>query len=163
MKDSVGNGCKRYLRTLVYPWRKMYCWIFSNKAIVVPFEMIRFFFRLVSSGSLPIEGEKNVLITSALPYVNNVPHLGNIIGCVLSADVFARYLIKSTLFDRIPFLKTDQTCDFCVGEFSLKGYLKWFFTILWKIWEISVRRWMVRQIWLDQPENYRKYRKHLEK
>uniref|UniRef100_A0A158QR62 Methionine--tRNA ligase, cytoplasmic n=1 Tax=Haemonchus placei TaxID=6290 RepID=A0A158QR62_HAEPC len=31
------------------------------------------------------------LITSALPYVNNVPHLGNIIGCVLSADVFSRY------------------------------------------------------------------------
>ena len=92
--------------------------------------MIRFFFRLVSSGSLPIEGEKNVLITSALPYVNNVPHLGNIIGCVLSADVFARYLRKSTLFDRILFLKKDQTCDFCVGEFSLKGYLKWFFTIL---------------------------------
>ncbi|XP_063808431.1 methionine--tRNA ligase, cytoplasmic isoform X1 [Pseudophryne corroboree] len=40
---------------------------------------------------LPIEGEKNILITSALPYVNNVPHLGNIIGSVLSADVFARY------------------------------------------------------------------------
>ncbi len=32
-----------------------------------------------------------ILITSALPYVNNVPHLGNIIGCVLSADAFARY------------------------------------------------------------------------
>lgn len=31
------------------------------------------------------------MITAALPYVNNVPHLGNIIGCVLSADVFARY------------------------------------------------------------------------
>ncbi len=30
-------------------------------------------------------------ITSALPYVNNVPHLGNIIGCVLSADCYARY------------------------------------------------------------------------
>ncbi|KAK3927898.1 Methionine--tRNA ligase, cytoplasmic [Frankliniella fusca] len=40
---------------------------------------------------LPISGERNVLVTSALPYVNNVPHLGNIIGCVLSADVFARY------------------------------------------------------------------------
>ncbi|CAG9858998.1 unnamed protein product [Phyllotreta striolata] len=40
---------------------------------------------------LPIPGEKNVLITSALPYVNNVPHLGNLIGCVLSADVFARF------------------------------------------------------------------------
>jgi len=34
---------------------------------------------------------KKRLITSALPYVNNIPHLGNIIGCVLSADVFARY------------------------------------------------------------------------
>ncbi|KAM6565373.1 hypothetical protein CsatA_024501 [Cannabis sativa] len=40
---------------------------------------------------LPIQGRRNILITSALPYVNNVPHLGNIIGCVLSADVFARY------------------------------------------------------------------------
>lgn len=40
---------------------------------------------------LPKLGERNVLITSALPYVNNVPHLGNIIGCVLSADIFARY------------------------------------------------------------------------
>ena len=36
-------------------------------------------------------GQRNVLITSALPYVNNVPHLGNIIGCVLSADCYARY------------------------------------------------------------------------
>ncbi|KAI4152825.1 MAG: hypothetical protein LQ340_002688 [Diploschistes diacapsis] len=40
---------------------------------------------------LPAKGQRNVLITSALPYVNNVPHLGNIIGSVLSADVFARY------------------------------------------------------------------------
>ena len=34
---------------------------------------------------------RNILITSALPYVNNEPHLGNLIGAVLSADVFARY------------------------------------------------------------------------
>jgi len=40
---------------------------------------------------LPKAGARNVLVTSALPYVNNVPHLGNIIGCVLSADVYARY------------------------------------------------------------------------
>lgn len=33
---------------------------------------------------------KRRLITSALPYVNNIPHLGNLIQ-VLSADVFARY------------------------------------------------------------------------
>jgi hypothetical protein len=39
---------------------------------------------------LPEKGKKNVLITSALPYVNNVPHLGNIVGSVLSADVFSR-------------------------------------------------------------------------
>ncbi|XP_004296962.1 PREDICTED: probable methionine--tRNA ligase [Fragaria vesca subsp. vesca] len=46
---------------------------------------------LAAAPKLPIPGQRNVLITSALPYVNNVPHLGNIIGCVLSADVFARY------------------------------------------------------------------------
>ena len=33
---------------------------------------------------------KRRLITSALPYVNNIPHLGNLIQ-VLSADVFARF------------------------------------------------------------------------
>lgn len=37
------------------------------------------------------EGTRNIMVTSALPYVNNVPHLGNIVGSVLSADVFARY------------------------------------------------------------------------
>ena len=40
---------------------------------------------------LPLPGKRNVLITSALPYANNIPHLGNIIGSILSADVFARY------------------------------------------------------------------------
>ncbi|KAI8887977.1 methionyl-tRNA synthetase [Backusella circina FSU 941] len=40
---------------------------------------------------LPKEGERNILITSALPYVNNIPHLGNIVGSTLSADVWARY------------------------------------------------------------------------
>ncbi|KAI9789671.1 MAG: putative methionine--tRNA ligase, cytoplasmic protein rar1 [Peltula sp. TS41687] len=44
-----------------------------------------------SSPILPTAGKKNILITSALPYVNNVPHLGNIVGSVLSADVFARF------------------------------------------------------------------------
>eukprot|EP01085_Mycamoeba_gemmipara_P003962 Mycagemm_TRINITY_DN10272_c0_g1::TRINITY_DN10272_c0_g1_i2::g.3962::m.3962 type:complete len:754 gc:universal TRINITY_DN10272_c0_g1_i2:76-2337(+) len=40
---------------------------------------------------LPEAGKRNIMITSALPYVNNVPHLGNLIGCVLSGDVYARY------------------------------------------------------------------------
>ena len=49
--------------------------------------------------SLPVPDKCNVLImiTSSLPYGNNVPHLGNIIGCVLSADVFARYVHVETL------------------------------------------------------------------
>lgn len=41
------------------------------------------------------------LITAALPYVNNVPHLGHIVGCHLPADIFARFCrLKgySTLF-----------------------------------------------------------------
>ncbi|KAI1439266.1 methionyl-tRNA synthetase [Xylaria sp. CBS 124048] len=44
-----------------------------------------------NSPILPEPGKKNILITSALPYCNNVPHLGNIIGSVLSADCFARF------------------------------------------------------------------------
>jgi|SRR3989344_4828823 len=31
------------------------------------------------------------LITSALPYINNVPHLGHIVGSHLPADIFARF------------------------------------------------------------------------
>lgn len=44
---------------------------------------------ILSGGSL-LKKEK-ILVTSALPYVNNVPHLGNLIGCVLSADAYARF------------------------------------------------------------------------
>lgn len=40
---------------------------------------------------MPKKDQENVLITSALPYVNNVPHLGNLIGCCLSGDIFAKY------------------------------------------------------------------------
>ncbi len=32
-----------------------------------------------------------VLITSALPYINGVKHLGNLVGSMLPADIFARY------------------------------------------------------------------------
>lgn len=32
------------------------------------------------------------IVCSAWPYVNTVPHLGNMIGSILSADVFARFL-----------------------------------------------------------------------
>jgi methionyl-tRNA synthetase len=36
--------------------------------------------------------KNKILVTSALPYVNNVPHLGNLIGSVLSADAFSRFM-----------------------------------------------------------------------
>src|SRR5262245_27460014 len=32
------------------------------------------------------------LITSALPYINGIKHLGNLIGSMLPADMYARYL-----------------------------------------------------------------------
>ena len=35
--------------------------------------------------------KEKILITCALPYVNNVPHLGHIAGCHLPADVFYRF------------------------------------------------------------------------
>lgn len=41
--------------------------------------------------SIPQPSTRNILITAALPYVNNTPHLGNIIGAILSADTYARY------------------------------------------------------------------------
>ena len=59
-------------------------------------------------GNANILNKKNrILITSALPYVNNVPHLGNIIGCVLSADVFARFC-KSHGNDTLYVCGTDE-------------------------------------------------------
>ena len=45
------------------------------------------------------------LITSALPYVNNIPHLGNLIQ-MLSADVFARYC-RSRGYDTLYVCGTD--------------------------------------------------------
>ncbi|MFA5931395.1 MAG: methionine--tRNA ligase [archaeon] len=38
-----------------------------------------------------VSSRKRVLVTSALPYVNNIPHLGNLVGSVLGADAFSRF------------------------------------------------------------------------
>ncbi|MDT7861038.1 MAG: methionine--tRNA ligase [Saccharolobus sp.] len=46
---------------------------------------------MFNKGSLQTQNIMRVLVTSAWPYVNSVPHLGNLIGSILSADVFARY------------------------------------------------------------------------
>ncbi|MBR1938180.1 MAG: methionine--tRNA ligase [Spirochaetales bacterium] len=49
---------------------------------------------------------KKRLITSALPYVNNIPHLGNLTQ-VLSADVFARYC-RSAGYETMYVCGTDE-------------------------------------------------------
>lgn len=54
-----------------------------------------------------IAGQRNLLITSALPYVNNVPHLGNLIGAVLSADCYARYA-RSRGYNTLYICGTDE-------------------------------------------------------
>ncbi len=35
---------------------------------------------------------KKILVTSALPYINGVPHLGHMVGCLLPSDVYARFM-----------------------------------------------------------------------
>jgi methionyl-tRNA synthetase len=47
------------------------------------------------------------LITSALPYVNGVKHLGNLVGSMLPADVYARYL-RATGRDVLYICATDE-------------------------------------------------------
>jgi len=37
------------------------------------------------------DSKERILVTCALPYVNNVPHIGNIAGSHLPADIFARF------------------------------------------------------------------------
>ena len=46
------------------------------------------------------------LITSALPYVNNIPHLGNLIQ-MLSGDVFARFC-RNRGYDTLYICGTDE-------------------------------------------------------
>lgn len=49
-----------------------------------------FVFQIFYFGPMPKK-----FITSALPYVNNQPHLGNIVGSVLGSDIYNRYCRKS--------------------------------------------------------------------
>ena len=39
-----------------------------------------------------VKNKRKFIVTSAWPYVSSMPHLGNMIGSVLSGDVFARYV-----------------------------------------------------------------------
>lgn len=50
---------------------------------------------------------KKILVTSALPYINGVPHLGHIVGCLLPSDVYARFM-KMTGHDVLYIAGTDE-------------------------------------------------------
>ncbi|MGV8169146.1 MAG: methionine--tRNA ligase [Candidatus Nanoarchaeia archaeon] len=53
-----------------------------------------------------IKVKKKIMVTSALPYVNNVPHLGTMV-CIISADVYTRFL-RMKGEDVISILGTDE-------------------------------------------------------
>ena len=46
---------------------------------------------MVKSKILGKQGNDKRLVTAALPYINNIPHLGHIVGSHLPADIFARF------------------------------------------------------------------------
>ena len=50
--------------------------------------------RIAYLGAVQHQGSRmaRVLITSALPYINGIKHLGNLVGSQLPADVYARYM-----------------------------------------------------------------------
>lgn len=48
-----------------------------------------------------------ILITSALPYINGIKHLGNLVGSMLPADVYARFM-RQTGHDVLYICATDE-------------------------------------------------------
>jgi methionyl-tRNA synthetase len=41
--------------------------------------------------NVPLTDKNRILITSALPYINGIKHLGNLVGSMLPADLYARF------------------------------------------------------------------------
>ena len=72
------------------------------------------------------------LITAALTYVNNIPHVGHIVGCHLPADIFARYcrsygydttFVGGSDMHGTPSLVTAQELNVPVEELTSKLHL----------------------------------------
>lgn len=87
------------------------------------------------------DNKKKIFVTAALPYCNNPPHLGNLIGSTLSADVMVRYLKKKNndvMFlcgcdvygtsTEIMALKENKTCKEICEKYSKvhESVYKWF-------------------------------------
>src|SRR5580704_155678 len=59
------------------------------------------------SRSRTMTDRKKTLITSALPYINGIKHLGNLAGSLLPADIHARY--RRQIGDEVLFIcATDE-------------------------------------------------------
>lgn len=112
----------------------------------------------------------NWVVTSAWPYVNGVPHLGTLVGSVLSADVFARYLRMRG--HRVIFVSgSDEHGTVIEIEARKKGFEPKVFTDqahnyilhIWRLWNISfdnytrtesnIHRDFVRDFMLDIEKN----------
>jgi methionyl-tRNA synthetase len=65
------------------------------------------------------------LVTAALPYINNVPHLGHIAGSHLPADVFARFC-RSKGYDTLFIGGSDENgtpCEIASEELKIDIHL----------------------------------------
>jgi len=108
--------------------------------IILKVDLLKFY-HIIYLLSLFNKMNNKIFITSALPYVNNILHLGNIIGSVLSADVHARFMRKKghdVLFlcgtdeygttTEIKALQEGLTCQqICDKYYNLqKDAIKWF-------------------------------------
>ena len=84
------------------------------------------------------------VITSAWPYVNAIPHLGNMVGSTLSADIFARYLrmkgdevvfVSGSDMHGTPVAVAAKKQNISVEKLAMKNHK--LITELYKCWKIS--------------------------
>ena len=91
---------------------------------------------------------QRILITSALPYINGIKHLGTLVGSMLPADVFARYSRsrgRETLFicatdehgtpAELAALEEDLAIeDYCTKWWAIQKELGERFGLSWEYW-----------------------------
>lgn len=88
---------------------------------------------------MTVESREKYIVTSALPYVNGVKHLGNFVGSLLPADIYARYL-RLQGHDVLAICGTDEhgtPCEVAALEEGLpvEEYAKKYYKIQKKIYE----------------------------
>mgnify|MGYP001056638536 CR=1 FL=1 len=124
--------------------------------------------------------EKNKwVITSAWPYVNSMPHLGNMIGSVLSSDIFARFcrlkgdevvFVSGSDSHGTPVAVAAKKQNISAQELALKNHT--IIKDLFKKWQISYDNYtithnpthieFVRNFYMDVQKNGYIFEKELE-